>query len=192
MQRLTKTRQPTATNAPLASSSTAAGATVPTLSTLNGTSDVTNSKPAALPQSAAFLHSAHATVHIPTTFNAVSKAEGSDSIAASQSPFVASLSPTTKLLAVSDAKSLGPLNVSQPAAFTVAAADAAASIPASLAPVVKSCNQTSESQLNALVAAAPTGSTNSAVLESANSMPADVIPNVSTSVSVAPTSLNTV
>nr|XP_050033508.1 uncharacterized protein LOC126530114 [Dermacentor andersoni] len=98
------------------------------------------------------------------------------------------MSPTTKLHAVSDAKSLGPLSVSQPAAFTVAAA----SIPATLAPVVKSCNQTSELQLNALVAAAPTGSTTSAVLESANSMPADVIPNVSRCVSVAPTSLNTV
>nr|XP_050052391.1 mucin-12-like [Dermacentor andersoni] len=190
MQRLTKTRQPTATNAPLASSSTAAGATVPTLSTLNATSDVTNSKPAALP--AAFLHSAHATVHIPATFNAVSNADSSDSTAASQSAFVASMSPTTKLHAVSDAKSLGPLNVSQPAAFTVAAADAAASIPATSAPDVKSCNQTSESQLTALVAAASTGSPTSAVLDSANSMPADVIPNVPSRVSVAPTSLTTV
>ncbi|XP_070385513.1 uncharacterized protein [Dermacentor albipictus] len=192
MQRLTKTRQPTATNAPLASSSNAAGATEPTLSTLNVTSDVPNSKPAALPQPAAFLHSAHATVHIPATFNAVSNAESSDSTAASQSPFVASMSPTTKFHAVSDAKSLGPLNVSQPAAFTVAATVAAASIPATLAPVVKCCNQTSESQLNALVAAAPTGSTTSAVLDSANSTPANVIPNVSRCVSVAPTSLTTV
>nr|XP_050031710.1 uncharacterized protein LOC126527906 [Dermacentor andersoni] len=100
--------------------------------------------------------------------------------------------PTTKLHAVSDAKSLGPLNMSQQAAFTVTATDAAASIPATLTPVVKSCNQTSESQLNALVAAAPTGSTTSAVLDSANSMPADVIPNVSRCVSVAPTSLTTV
>ncbi|XP_070394051.1 uncharacterized protein [Dermacentor albipictus] len=192
MQRLTKTRQPTATNAPLASSSTAAGATEPTLSTLNVTSDVPNSKPAALPQPAAFLHSAHATVHIPATFNAVSNAESSDSTAASQSAFVASMPPTTKFHAVSDAKSLGPLNVSQPAAFTVAATDAAASIPATLAPVVKCCNQTSESQLNALVAAAPTGSTTSAVLDSANSTPTNVIPNVSRCVSVAPTSLTPV
>ncbi|XP_065296040.1 uncharacterized protein [Dermacentor albipictus] len=192
IHRLTKTLQPTATNAPLASFSTATGATVPTLSMLNATSDASNSKSAALPQPAAFLHFAHATVHIPATFNAVSDAESSHSTATSQPAFVASMSPMTKLHTVRDAKSLGSLTMSQPAAFTVAATEAAASVPTTLAPVVKSCNQTSESQLTTLTAAASTGSTISAMLDSANSMPADDIPNVSSCVPVAPTSLITV
>ncbi|KAH7979939.1 hypothetical protein HPB49_012080 [Dermacentor silvarum] len=96
MQRLTKPLQPALTDGPPASSSPAASTAMPTLSTLNATSDVNSSRPAALSQPAAFLSSAHDTVKIPATFNALSDAENSGATAASQPAFVAAMSTTTK------------------------------------------------------------------------------------------------
>lgn len=177
MQRLTKPLQPQLTDGPPASSSPAASTAMPTLSTLNATSDVNSSRPAALSQPAAFLSSAHDTVKIPATFNAVSDAENSGATAASQPAFVAAMSTTTKFHAVSDAKSCGPSAVSQPGAFPVATTAAAASVPTAVPPDAKSCSLSSTSQPAALLAADSTGSTTPPVLANANSMSANDTPN---------------